>query len=72
MILAYRQEDILPKFRLPTQTVFIKGRYILENLISSWEVMEWAKNANQEVAMFLLDLKKEYDRIEWGFIIMTI
>lgn len=40
----------------------------MENLITSWEAMEWARVLEQKVAMFLLDFKKSYDRIEWGFI----
>ena len=42
-ILALRLVNILPKFVCATQTSFIKGRYILENLITSSEAMEWAK-----------------------------
>ena len=34
-IMALRLVNILPKFVSPTQTGFIKGRYILENLITS-------------------------------------
>lgn len=34
-VLAFRLEKILPKFVCSTQTGFIKGRYILENLITS-------------------------------------
>lgn len=67
-MLALRLENILPKFICSTQTGIIKGRYILENLITSWEAMEWARILDQKVAMFLLDFEKAYDGIEWGFI----
>lgn len=67
-VLARKLESILPKFVGSTQTGFIKGRYILENLITSWEAMNWAKSSNQNVAIFLLDFEKAYDRIEWNFI----
>ena len=42
-ILALRLINILPKFFCATQTSFIKGRYILENLITYWEAMQWTK-----------------------------
>ena len=63
---------MLPKFICPTQTSFIKGRYILENLITSWEAMEWAKTSNQEVVMLLVDFEKAYDRVEWDFFIKML
>lgn len=39
-VLALRIENVLPKFIFPTQIGFIKGRFILENIITSWEVMD--------------------------------
>ncbi|XP_059067565.1 uncharacterized protein LOC131858359 [Cryptomeria japonica] len=71
-MLAVRLEKILPKFIYPTQTSFIKGRYILENLITSWEAVEWSKISSQDTAMFLLDFEKAYDRVEWDFIITML
>lgn len=71
-MLAIRLENILPRFICATQTSFIKGRYILENLITSWEAMDWAKISDQKVSMFLLDFKKSYDKVEWNFITMML
>lgn len=65
-ILALRLVHILPKFVSATQTSFIKGRYILENLITSWEAMEWAKCSHQTSTMLLLNFEKAYDRVEWN------
>ena len=41
----------------------------MENLITSWEAMNWAKEDGQEVAMILLDFEKASNRIAWGFVI---
>lgn len=71
-MLAMRLEKILPRFICSTQTGFIKGRYILENLITSWETIDWAKVSRQDATMFLLDFKKAYDRVEWGFILLML
>lgn len=71
-ILALRLENVLPKFICSTQTGLIKRKYILENLITSWQAMEWAKISNQDVAMFLVDFEKAYDRVEWRFILMML
>ena len=71
-ILAQRLQSILPKFVTPSQTSFIKGRYILENSIIGQEVMRWAKDSAQDYAMLLFDFEKSYDRIEWDFILMML
>ena len=71
-VLALRLVHILPKFVSSTQTGFIKGRYILENLITAWEAMDWAKCSHQNSALLLLDFEKAYDRVEWNFIIMML
>ena len=71
-IMALRLVNSLPKFVNSTQNGFIKGRYILENLITSWEAMEWSKCSHQNSAMLLLDFEKAYDRVEWRFILMML
>lgn len=67
-VVANRLIRILPKIISPTQTGFVKGRFILKNLVTYWESLEWAKASSQNGAMLLLDFEKAYDRIEWGFI----
>lgn len=67
-VIATRLVEILPKFINNTQTNFIKGRYILENLITSWEALEWAKNSKKNSPMLPLDFKKSYDRVELSFL----
>lgn len=70
--LATRLEKILRKFICSTQTRFIKGRYILENLVTSWESMVWARTSNQDAAMFLVDFEKAYERVKWDFMLMML
>ena len=71
-LLANRIVKFLDSIILVTQTGFIKGRFILENLVTSWEAMHWAKADNQNSSMILLDFEKAYDRIEWHFVIAVI
>jgi hypothetical protein len=71
-VMALRLVNLLPKFVNSTQTGFIKGRYILENLITSWEAMDWSRYSHQNSAMLLLDFEKAYDRVEWKFILMML
>lgn len=44
----------------------------MENLITSWEAMEWANISKHKTAMFLLDFEKAYDRVEWEFVLMML
>lgn len=67
-ILSKRIEDLLPKFINPTQTKFLKERYILENILTCWKDLDWAKVLGNNLIMFLIDYEKVYDRIEWGLI----
>jgi hypothetical protein len=66
--LASQLVNVLPKFICPTQKGFIKGPYILENFVTNWESMDWAKTLHQNSTMFLLDFEKIYDHVEWEFI----
>lgn len=68
-LLARRIAEITKNIVSITQTGFIKGRYILENLITSWKAMNSAKASRQDVAMILVDFEKAYDRFEWPFVI---
>lgn len=71
-ILTLRVVEVLPSVINSAQTGFVKGGYILENLITCWEAMDWAKESNQQTCMFLLDYEKAYDKVEWNFILMML
>ena len=71
-ILATRLVLILLKIIRKTQTRFFKGKYILDNLITCWETMDWAKYSGKNIGMMLIDYEKAYDRVEWGFIFMML
>lgn len=71
-LVARRLKKILPKIVSSTQTRFVKGRYILENLVTCWESLHWAKESRQSGAMLLINVEKAYDRIEWDYIIKML
>ena len=68
-LLAKRIVGMLDSILLISQIGFIKGGYILENLMNSWEAMKWGKDNKQNVCMVLFDFEKAYDRIEWDFVL---
>lgn len=56
----------------PEQTGFIKGRFILDNLMLAWETIEWAQQSGQNPLLVKLDFDKAYDRIHWDFILKML
>jgi len=45
------------------QTVFIKGRYILESVVATHEIIHTVHNNKEERVMLKLDYEKAYDRL---------
>ena len=47
----------------PTQTVFVAGRWIDDNMFCHLEEVEYLQQTGQPGCMVLLDLSKAYDRL---------
>lgn len=66
--LANRLLSNLPRWIRRSQTGFVAGRCIFDNVFLAVEVMEWAEESHQDLVLMLLDFEKAYDRISWGFL----
>jgi hypothetical protein len=66
-ILTQRIQVHLPFVIKPNQTGFVMGRNILDNNFLAQESFEWAIKNDQDLVLLLLNFKKAFDRIEWGF-----
>ncbi|MCO5571134.1 hypothetical protein L7F22_024867 [Adiantum nelumboides] len=55
-----------------SQTGFVQDRSILDNVVTSYEAVEWARQTEQPIAIMLHDFEKAYDRVDWGFLEGTI
>lgn len=51
------------------QIGFIKVIFVLDNLITTWEGLEWAWETGQKVIFLKIDFDKAYDIIEQNFIL---
>jgi Reverse transcriptase (RNA-dependent DNA polymerase) len=51
-----------------TQTAFISGRYILNNILAANEVIHYAKHHKQKRIVLKVDFEKAYDKVSWDFI----
>ncbi|KAL9690018.1 hypothetical protein QQ045_010411 [Rhodiola kirilowii] len=70
-ILANRLKDILPLIISETQSAFVPGRLISENILLAHEVSHYIKSRrSQRTGFFSIktDMSKAYDRMEWSFL----
>jgi hypothetical protein len=69
-VLANRLKTVLPAIISPTQSAFIPGWLISDNIIAAYETMHtmqtrmWSKEGYMGLK---LDMSKAYDRVEWSF-----
>ncbi|XP_062171126.1 uncharacterized protein LOC133876913 [Alnus glutinosa] len=70
-VLANRLKVILPCIISESQSAFISGRLITDNIIAAYETMHtmqtrmWGKTGHMGIK---LDMSKAYDRVEWLFL----
>ncbi|MCO5604979.1 hypothetical protein L7F22_059154 [Adiantum nelumboides] len=57
---------------LRQHTLMSSDRSILDNVVTCYEAVEWARQTEQPVAIMLLDFEKAYDKVEWGFLEGTL
>lgn len=74
--IANRVKSILSNVISDTQSVFILGRIITDNAMTTFEVFHSMKNkmkGKRGLMAIKLDMSKAYDRVEWNFLesIMT-
>ena len=70
-ILSHRLKPILPELISPSQSAFVAGRAIGDNVLITHETLHYLRTseAKKHCAMAVkTDMSKAYDRMEWGFI----
>jgi hypothetical protein len=53
---------------LLTQTAFLKGRQLVEEVVVVNEVIDYAKKTGKECFILKVDFEKAYDSVDWGFL----
>ncbi|XP_042983206.1 uncharacterized protein LOC122312616 [Carya illinoinensis] len=69
-VLANRLKLVLPTVISPSQTAFVPGRLITDNVLVAYEMVHFLrrKRSGKDGFMSLrLDMSKAYDQIEWKF-----
>ncbi|XP_060960654.1 uncharacterized protein LOC133031222 [Cannabis sativa] len=70
-VLANRMRGIIDKIISTTQSAFIPGRLISDNVMIAFEVMHYLKRKTKGKKGFMalkLDMSKAYDRVEWSYL----
>jgi hypothetical protein len=63
-----RLESICVRLLAPNQTAFLKGRCILESVVSAHKIIHEAIKHNHKGLVLKLDYEKSYDRVDWQFL----
>lgn len=72
-LLTKRLQDILTHIISPSQTAFIKGRLLAENVLLATELVHGYNRRNiSRHGMLKVDLRKAFDSIRWDFILSTL
>lgn len=66
--LASRMKKHLADIINPDQTGLINGRYIGENIVRIFDVMDYCEEHNISAAIMSIDYEKAFDLIEWKYI----
>uniref|UniRef100_A0A803PF19 Reverse transcriptase domain-containing protein n=1 Tax=Cannabis sativa TaxID=3483 RepID=A0A803PF19_CANSA len=70
-VMANRMKPYMDQIVSESQSAFIPGRLITDNILVSFEVLHYLKRKRKGKEGFMalkLDLSKAYDRIEWKFL----
>ncbi|MCO5559544.1 hypothetical protein L7F22_013145 [Adiantum nelumboides] len=63
-MITSRLRPFLPDLIHSSQTGFVQDRSILDNLVTFYEAVEWARQTGQPTTIMLLDFEKAYDRVD--------
>jgi len=56
----------------PTQTAFMRGRNILEGVVTLHETVHELHRKNQSTIIFKIDFEKAYDKVKWDFLLQML
>ncbi|MCO5609666.1 hypothetical protein L7F22_063896 [Adiantum nelumboides] len=70
--IALRIAPALSAWLCAEQKGFIKGRRIMEAVISMWEGIEHAESLGQDFVFVKVDFDKAYDILEWSFVLESM
>ena len=67
-VLANILKQVLPHIISPTQSAFVLGRLITDNVLVAYETIHAWKKGKKGTMALKLDISKAYDHVEWQFL----
>jgi hypothetical protein len=67
-VLAARLAKVLGDLISNTQSVFLKGRQLVDGVVVVNEVIDSAKKYGKKCLILKVDFEKAYDSVDWGFL----
>lgn len=71
-VLTNRINVVADRMISSNQTAFIKGRYILESVVTAHEILHSVYHSNSSGCVLKPDYEKAYDKVNWDFIIEVL
>jgi hypothetical protein len=71
-MLATRLGTVMDKIISKNQSAFIKGRLLVDGVLTVNEVVDLAKTAKQKCMIFKVDFEKAYDSVNWKFLVYML
>ncbi|KAK6119349.1 hypothetical protein DH2020_046910 [Rehmannia glutinosa] len=74
-VLSLRVRSTLPSIISESQSAFVPGRLITDNILVAYEIhhsMKARKHGNLGYMSIKLDMSKAFDRVEWSFILRVL
>jgi hypothetical protein len=71
-VLTNRISNVADRLVASNQTTFIKGRYILESVVTTHETIHSVHQSKQQGFILKLDYEKAYDKVNWEFLLEVL
>lgn len=67
-VLANKIQGVLQEIISPSQSAFLKGRFILDSFVTASELVSWGTKFGLDSVGVKADFEKAYDRVNWDFL----
>ena len=71
-VVTLKMEPFMNKLISPCQTAFIKGRNIMDGVMSLHEILHEARRKKQQGVVLKLDFEKAYDKVDWKYLMKCV